>query len=279
MRPLGFGHLGLKGHLHLVCDRAHDDSSYLREKSFAVPLHVSKPYWDGNCLLVNLVSPTAGMLEGDHVDCEVQVEPGASLVLSAPAATRVHTMQGGGTAKLTQQFLVHAGGFLEYNPEPLILQRGSTFCQNTRIELESGSEMLFLENLLSGRVTFGEAFAFDSFRNRLEIIQNGALVALENYTLASGSPTLRDWQSAFPKASYGSFYSFSPQWQDQMPPVQEIEAHQNADVLVGMSKIADCGWIVRILAESPIHLRRTIVSVREILLRGMGRSVTDLRRY
>ena len=272
------GHLGLKGHLHLVCARSADGSSHLREKSFAAPIHVSKPYWDGHALLVNLASPTAGLLEGDRVECFVRVESGASLVLSAPAATRVHTMRGGGTAKLDQRFVVCKGGFLEYNPEPLILQRGSTFTQRTRIELETGGEALFLENLLPGRVAHGEVFAFDSFRNRLEIMREDRPLVLENYSLAAGTPSLRDWQAAFPEAGYAGFYSFSPCWTERHPPLREIEALQDEELLLGITQVAEDGWGVRVLAANPLCLRKTIGTVREMLLDSLGRHTTDLRR-
>ena len=278
MSFMGPGRLGLAGHLRLVCARGGDGASYLAEKSYAVPLHVSKPYWDGHGLLVNLVSPTAGMLEGDCVDCSVQVKPGASLILSAPAATRVHTMRGGGTAKLDQRFVVRNGGFLEYNPEPLILQSRSNFTQHTRVELEAGAEVLFLENLLPGRVAHGEAFAFDSFRNRLEIMRADRPVVLENYSLTAGAPSLRDWQSAFPEAGYVGFYSFSPCWAERQPPLKEIEALQDEELLLGITQVAEDGWAIRGLAANPLCLRKTIGTVREMLLDSLGRHITDLRR-
>ena len=271
---------GLQGHLRLACSTDAEGRSYLEEKSFSVPIHVSKPYWDGQALLVNLVSPTAGLLEGDTVDCEVRVRSGASLVLSAPAATRVHTMKSGGTAKLEQNFLVGEDSFLEYNPEPLILQRDSTFSQHTRIDLDGGAGLLFLENLLPGRIAHGEVFEFASFRNKLEILRDGLPVVIENYHLGAGMPGLRDWLSAFPEASYASFYAFSPEFLEKKPPIAGIEGlHNPEELMVGMTQIAPEGWAVRILAATPILLRKSIAEIRETLLGSMGRCPTDLRRY
>ena len=271
---------GLQGHLRLACSTDAKGRSYLEDKSFSVPIHVSKPYWDGQALLVNLVSPTAGLLEGDTVDCKVQVSSGASLVLSAPAATRVHTMRGGGTAKLEQTFLVGKGGFLEYSPEPLILQRDSTFAQHTLIDLDGGAGLLFLENLLPGRIAHGEVFEFTSFRNRLEILRDGLPVVIENYNLGAGMPGLRDWLSSFPEASYASFYAFSPEFLEGKPPISRIEGlHKPGELMVGMTQIDPEGWAVRILAASPILLRKAISGTRELLLGSMGRTPTDLRRF
>ena len=274
------GHLGLKGHLRLICSQdSEDQRSYLREKSFAVPIHISKPYWDGHTLLVNLVSPTAGLLEGDSVHCNVEVDSGASLLISAPAATRVHTMQGGSNASLHQEFTIKDGGFLEFNPEPLILQRDSDFTQHTKIHLETGAELLFLENLLPGRITHGEVFEFANFHNRLEIIRDGIPIVIENYQLRPEDGSLTDWKAAFPSACYGSFYSFSQQWVQSKPPIQEIEDLGNNKVLIGMTQVDGDGWAVRVLTDSPIHLRKTLLTVRNILLEASRPTVTKLRRF
>ena len=42
----------LAGHLDLTCARDANGRSYLREQSFSAPFHISKPYWDGDALLL-----------------------------------------------------------------------------------------------------------------------------------------------------------------------------------------------------------------------------------
>jgi len=137
--------------------------------------------------------------------------------------------------------------------------------------------LLFLENLLPGRITHGEAFEFATFRNRLEIFRDGRPLIIENYHL-SDDVTLRDWKAAFPEAGYASFYSFSPTWKENKPPIQEIEALQTEDALIGMTQVDAEGWAVRILTATPILLRQSIQAVRSLLLEASGRFVTDLRR-
>ena len=44
----------LAGHLDLTCARDANGRSYLREQSFSAPFHVSKPYWDGEALLLKV---------------------------------------------------------------------------------------------------------------------------------------------------------------------------------------------------------------------------------
>ena len=59
------------------------------ESAFFSPVHLSKPYFDEDtrCLLINLSCPTAGLLAGDRVLCDIEVSDQASMVVTTPGAT------------------------------------------------------------------------------------------------------------------------------------------------------------------------------------------------
>ena len=59
---------------------------------------------------------------------------------------------------------------------------------------------------------------------------------------------------------------------------QEIEALQDEELLLGITQVAEDGWAVRLLAANPLCLRKTIRTVRAMLLDSLGRHITDLRR-
>ena len=56
------------------------------------PLHVAKAYHEKRWAVSLLTSPTAGLLEGDLLEIDVQVDSGARVGLISPAACRVHTI-------------------------------------------------------------------------------------------------------------------------------------------------------------------------------------------
>ena len=93
----------LAGHLDLTCACDANGCSYLREQSFSAPFHISKPYWDGDALLLQLVSPTPGLFGGDRLTSSVTLDEGARLRIVTPSAGRAHTMNGNG-AELRQIF-------------------------------------------------------------------------------------------------------------------------------------------------------------------------------
>ena len=57
---------GLAGHLELVCDVDSRGWTRLGHQSFRAPYHLSKPHHDAGALVLNVVNPTAGLLEGDR---------------------------------------------------------------------------------------------------------------------------------------------------------------------------------------------------------------------
>ena len=82
----------LDGHLRLVC-AADARGTYIAEQSFRAPMHISKAYWDGVVLLVNVINPTAGIFGGDTICAHVTVESGARVLLTSPSAARFHPSQ------------------------------------------------------------------------------------------------------------------------------------------------------------------------------------------
>ncbi len=265
--------MNLEGHLELVCDVDARGQTRLARQSFRAPVHLSKPFWENDALVLNVVSPTAGLLEGDRVRVDVAVKRGARLVLSTPAATRIHTMRGG-AAEVTQSFKVESGGSLEVSPEMLIPQRAARYLQRTLISLEKGAELMFFERLAPGRTAAGETFAYDELRWEIDLRIAGRLIARERFCLSPGSLTALRRQ--FPAAYYGSALIVSgaaePCW-------QEIHDLHRADCWVGVSALAAPGaFALKVVAADSLGLRRTLHETRGILYRALGRPLVDLRR-
>src|SRR5882757_3267815 len=160
---------GLQGHLHLVCALDTRGVSHLRSQSFRAPMHISKPHLDAETLVVNVINPTAGLLAGDEVKCDITVEAGARLVLTTPSAARSHRMRAG-RAVLVQDFRVAAGGFLDVWPELFIPQAGTRYHQRTTAQVEAGGTLLLAEMLAPGRVASGEAFAYEWLRWETDVL-------------------------------------------------------------------------------------------------------------
>ena len=270
----------LRGHLRLACERDARGVSILTRKDYRSPIHISKPYWDGQSLLLNVMSPTAGLLEGDQVELDVQTLPGASLVLSHPSSLRVHKMTPTGLARWSQHFRVAAGSLLESNPEWLIPQAESALEQTTRIDVEPGGQLLFIEALAPGRAAHGERLAFRSFRNRLELRYGPQLAALEKHAIEPARQTERGWAFSIEPAPFSaSIYAVAEPLDANTSWIEAIESLASPELAIGVSQLAHGpAFNVKLLAADPSVARAAIAAVRQTFYRAAARPCPDLRR-
>lgn len=278
--PTQTGRASLSGYLNCVCETNAQGHSILTRKEYRVPIHISKPYWDGHALLLNMMSPTAGMLEGDHVAIDVQVNSGATLIISNPASLRIHKMSTNGEATWTQRFRIKENAFLESNPEWLILQAESSFTQRTEIEIENGGELFFIEAVAPGRIAHGEAFDFRLFRNRLTLRYNGDLTALEKHVISPSNGTHEAWNTEqFPKAFYVSIFIGSEKLRDQTDFFEQVREMKPANTAIGISQLAagPC-WNIKAISSDPTALREVIAQIRHRFYESVARPTPNLRR-
>jgi urease accessory protein len=273
--------LGLEGGVQLGCRLNSDGMPYLARQRFSPPVHLSKPYYDedSESLLINLSCPTAGLLAGDRMVCDVEVSEQASMVVTTPGATRSHYMRSG-IAQVNQKFKVGDGAFLEFNPGSLILQKSTSLVQCTQIDADKNAEILYVEKILPGRIARGESFQFSRFANRLKIHKNRRLILLENFDLTPEDNSIDPWRNSFPSPFYGCMYLISPKVSSELPCRDSIHGLMNDRLLVGATSMhRKAGWTIKVLAGDPFEFRKTMKEIRELLYKSIGRTPTNFRRY
>lgn len=269
---------GLTGHLGLICAADAEGRSHLRHQSFCAPIHLSKPHLDEGVLVVNVVNPTAGLLSGDRIHCQIAVERGARLLLTTPSASRAHCTRDG-YAEVTQELRVAAGGWLENWPELLIAQGGARFRQTTVLRVERGGELFFFESLAPGRVAMGEAFAFAELRWSTDLLLDDELIARERYRLVPEEASVRAWRAQFATGYYASCFVVTPRLHRDSDCWQRIHDLHDSDGWIGCGPLRGEGaWIVKLLAKNSIVLRRKLAAIRTTLHEALGQRAPSLRR-
>ena len=262
----------------------------LAGQSFRAPFHVGKAYWDeeGAALRVQVVNPTAGILEGDKLETEVAVGARAALLVTTPSASRVFHMRTG-EAVASQKFSVEAGGWLEFLPEPLVPHDRSSFRQTTEIEVAEGGEIAFADLLMPGRIARGETWAWKRLRLELSVRVGGELILRERLdqsgeelralaVLAGVGGTAEDGGGA--ACCFGNVVIVSRALEEGGEWRERIEAWQGSRAWVGVSaRRGGCGgWSLKIVAADGAELRRVLGVVREILAEKLPRMRASLRR-
>ena len=268
---------GLSGHLELICAPDGRGVSTLRHQSFRAPMHISKPHHDAGMLVVNVVNPTAGFLDGDRVECRIEVEAGGRLVLTTPSASRAHRMRDG-FAELRQELRVANGGFLEFWPELFIPQGGACFRQKTMLEVEEGGELLFFESLAPGRVAAGESFAFRELEWETDVRLAGSSIARERYRIRPGEESVRTLRRVFPDAYYASGFVVSGKLTDKHPCWRRLHDLQTQEAWIGCGRLASGGWVIKMLAAGSVELRRMLQAVRVEIYAALGQVMPSVRR-
>jgi len=254
----------LRGHLALTCAADVDGRSYLSRQSFNAPFHLSKPYWDGSVLTVKMVNPTAGLLAGDSLRCCLKVETGARLQVTTPSATRVFTMAEA-SAQVDQHLQVARGARLAFLPSMLLPHRGSRYRQKTRIDVEDGGELFYVDTIAPGRVAHGESFAFAQIDFETELFFDGRLNARERFRLRPDDASLQPLRALHPQAFWASCYLVTDRLTDEHPALDRIRELHRADVWVGLSRLSLAGWSLKIVAPESWPMSQTLAGLRQIL--------------
>jgi urease accessory protein len=266
------------GHLRIEAAARPDGKTALAGQSFRAPYHLSKPYWDADAgvLLVQVVNPTAGILEGDSLESDISVTRGASLLVTTPSASRVFKMRDG-SAACRQHFKVADGAWLEVMPEPLVPHRGCRYLQTTKIEVERGGGLLFVDLLMPGRVAHrGEAWAWDRLCLETEVRLGGELVLRERFdTAGSELEALATLAGSGPKACFGNAILIAdgePAW------LTDVAALHGEGVWLGVSALRAGGWSIKWVASDSVKLRATLKRLRERLAVSFPRMRCDPRK-
>jgi urease accessory protein len=135
-----------------------------------------------------VVGSAAGLLEGDHLEVDLDLEPGTSLTVRTTAATLAHPCPGGGATTSTVTVTLGVGARLAWLPEPLVACAGCRHRSTARVELAPGAAAVWYEACTLGRS--GEQAGFVDLRLDVNLAGDPLLRDGLRAGLGSGWPAL-----------------------------------------------------------------------------------------
>ncbi|MCB1734210.1 MAG: urease accessory protein UreD [Gammaproteobacteria bacterium] len=142
------------------------------------PLSVQRTFHpEGEVCHVYLLHPPGGVVGGDRLDIDVQVDSGHAL-LTTPGATKFYR-SAGEYAEQRQHLRVADGACLEWLPQETILFADALLHAQTRIDLSGNARLAAWEIQCFGRPTNAETFANGRADFRFEIWRDGTPMLLE----------------------------------------------------------------------------------------------------
>ena len=160
--------MGWHGHLHLHYTRDGARTSALDRHHG--PLRVLQrlyPEGEGICHHV-LVHPPGGIVGGDVLELQADLDPGSHAVITTPGATRFYRSDGP-LARQQVQASVAAGARLEWLPMETIAFRACQAHNSLRFELAPGAQMLGWDVLALGLPAANAPFDAGRFRQEITL--------------------------------------------------------------------------------------------------------------
>lgn len=157
-------------HGHLKLHYRHDAPRTVAHDCHDGPLRVlAALYPEGPAVCHHvLVHPPGGLVGGDVLRLELQVDEGAHALLTTPGATRFYR-SAGHRAEQHVQARVAAGGRLEWLPLETIAHAGTVALNRQCFELAPGAQMIGWDLLALGLPAAGQAFDHGSIEQHLEL--------------------------------------------------------------------------------------------------------------
>lgn len=115
-----------------------------------------------------LVHPPGGLVGGDRLDIHLDVQAGAHLLVTTPAATRFYRSNAGEAAQVVQAS-VGEGARLEWLPQETLAYPGCIARNEVRLDLAAGASLFASEVLGLGLPAAGQPFDIGRLLQHLEI--------------------------------------------------------------------------------------------------------------
>jgi urease accessory protein len=207
---------------------------------------------------VFLSSFGGGLVDGDALDVEVEVQAGARAVLGTQASTKVYRSPRGCGHRLRGR--VGDGGSLVLLPDPVVCFAGSRYAQSIDLALQPSASAVVMDGYTSGRSARGERWAFWRYASRTTVTREDAgadprrlMVDATVLDAADGSIAARmgRFDAVLSLAAFGP--RFLPLREAILAAPLEERArgrgHAHAHAIVAASPLGEDGCIVRVAAE------------------------------
>ena len=152
------------------------------------PLKWLTPGNSGHAAWVFTASYGGGLVGGDHLALDIQVEAGAAALLSTQASTKVYRSTTGASTSLAAR--VGKDALLVSLPDPVVCFAGSGYRQTQAFDLDPSGGLVVLDWMASGRRGSGERWAFDRYAATTRVHIGGRLALHDAVRLEPGDGDL-----------------------------------------------------------------------------------------
>lgn len=233
--------------------------TYLARREHAGPLLVQRPFYpEANACHAYIIHPPGGVVGGDQLRLQVDVEQGAHVLLTTPAAAKFYRSNG----KVAQQIqtITADRAIVEWLPQETIFYRDAIVRSQTQVRLNTGSKFIGWEIPCLGLPACNERFDSGDLRLHLELWLGDAPLLIDRLRILGESETrTAPWGLAGHEA-IGTLLAY-PANRDMIGRARETIAGQ-AEFTV---TLVDNVLVSRCVSNQAEHVRKVFIKMWQIL--------------
>jgi len=222
--------------------RVQGERSVLARIHATSPLRFLQPTFPGTrAACACLLTFGGGLIDGDVIDVDLVVEPGATLVLFTQATTKAFK------GRTRQNVRAEVHGTLVLLPDPVACFAGADYRQRVDITLHDQGSAVVLDGFTSGRAAYGDRWAFACLDLATTVQRDGVMLVRDATRLAAADGPIAPRLDRF--EALASVLAIGPRVQ---PITASILAPSvvTRDLVAAPSPLAH-GALVRIAGTSP----------------------------
>lgn len=156
------------------------------------PLRFVRPTFPGTTsAAVCLVTFGGGLVDGDEVDVELEVDRGATLVVFTQSSTKVFR----GASR--QALRAKVDGTLVLLPDPVSAFAGARYTQAVDVALGADGACVLLDGFTAGRPAFGDRWAMNALELRTTVTHEGRAVLADALSLDTADGAIAERAGRF----------------------------------------------------------------------------------
>jgi urease accessory protein len=236
------------------------DRTVLASRRHVGPLVVQRPFYpEGGACHVYIVHPPGGVVGGDHLHLDVQVEKGAHALITTPAATKFYRSSQQKQAVVQQELSITQGA-LEWLPQEAIYFDQSVVRTRTRVNLDSSSRFIGWELSCYGRRACEEQFDDGHIHQAFELWRDEQPLLLDRLQIMGGSLMQQASWGLSGMSALGTLLAY-PANGDDVTAVREC----GVDALQLSCTLVDEVLVCRCLSVDGLQLKQQLLKVWQCL--------------
>lgn len=246
----------------------HTATSDVHRARGAGPLRLLTPRAAGKAAWIVTSSLGGGLVDGDEVALDVEIDAGATCVITTQASTKAYR----GRTHQELRVRVGTGAAAIVVPDPLVPYRDARVRQVTRVELAPDASLVLVDTLTAGRIAHGERWSCARADTALTVVRAGATVLHDRVVLDREHGDIAARMQRF--MAIATCIVVGPRVADHARALlAEISALPlvDPDLVVAASRLGDDGVVIRIastaieriVASTRIHLQPACTALGE----------------